>query len=278
MATYFEPARTYGVELFCRQRPTVDKTRLLSELRKHCAGIEPLDRNETAGALAFAHTDHLVQYRDGSVPAQAFLAVSDRAPDAEALAAAIQQSWRLPDAADVVASCRHSVLVTDLMASGLQYHTRFDLFIRVLRSALAVIPSQAMHWVQAQQIVATDDFAASLGGTPADLLGRGPINVRFFNIHDSGGEMLMDTRGLAAFGLPDVQCHFRGLDPKEVARVLYNTSFYLYQNGDVIDDGHTVAGIEPSSKWICQHEDSLVGPDRVVLDLNPGPPYAAGGR
>jgi hypothetical protein len=90
--------------------------------------------------------------------------------------------------------------------------------------------------------------------------------------------MIMDTLGLAALGLPDLQCHFRTLVPGEVAAVLHNTAYYLFEHGDVIDDGHTVAGIEPESRWTCQHEKSLLKPSRIVLDLNPGPPFAAGGR
>jgi hypothetical protein len=88
----------------------------------------------------------------------------------------------------------------------------------------------------------------------------------------------MDTLGLGALGLPDLQCRFCLLEPRAVARALYNTAWYLFTEGDVIQDGHTVEGGAPGSRWRCRHEDSLVGPERVVLDLNPGPPYAAGNR
>ena len=278
MTSYFEPDRTYGVELLCKTQPSIVKARLLAQLRLLCSDIEPLDGNEREGTLAFVHTRQLVSYRDGEAPAQAFVAITDRVPDAVALEPVIQQSWRLPGAADVVASCTYTVLVTDLMASGLAYQTRFDLFQRILRGVLTTVPCDAIHWVPAEQIVAQEDYLTSQAGSLADLLGGGPINVRFFNIASGDGEMLMDTRGLAAFGLPDLQCHFRLLDPQQVARLLYNTAFYLYQNGDVIADGHTISGIDPGSKWICQHEDSLVSPDRVVLDLDPGGSFAAGSR
>ena len=91
-------------------------------------------------------------------------------------------------------------------------------------------------------------------------------------------DMLMDTLGLSALGLPDVQCHFRDLDPSQVAQVLYNTAVYIYDNGAVIDSGHTVAGIQPEEKWHCQFEESLLKPHREVLDVNPGPEHAAGQR
>jgi hypothetical protein len=104
------------------------------------------------------------------------------------------------------------------------------------------------------------------------------LNVRFFNISNSPGEMIMDTRGLHELGLHDLQCHFRELEPNGVSRVLYNTALYIFEHGAVIESGHTVAGIDPDSRWKCQFENSLLAPEREILDLNPGPPHAAGGR
>jgi hypothetical protein len=63
-----------------------------------------------------------------------------------------------------------------------------------------------------------------------------------------------------------------------MAGVLYNTGWYLFENGDVLEDGHTVQGVEPGSRWRCQHETALVPPQRVVVDINPGAPYTAGDR
>jgi len=76
----------------------------------------------------------------------------------------------------------------------------------------------------------------------------------------------------------DLQCHFHDLDPNKVSRVLYNTAHYIFDNGAVIESGHTVAGIQPDSKWLRQFENSLLDPKREVLDINPGKPYAAGKR
>jgi hypothetical protein len=104
------------------------------------------------------------------------------------------------------------------------------------------------------------------------------LNVRFFKVSNSDGDMIMDTRGLDAIGLPDLQCHFRGLDANGVARVLFNAAVYIFENGAVIETGHTMEGIEPGSRWRCQFENSLLEPKRNVLDFNPGKPYAAGNR
>ena len=52
----------------------------------------------------------------------------------------------------------------------------------------------------------------------------------------------MDTRGLAPFGLPDLQVHFRDLEPARLAGLLYATAGYLLEEGDVIADGNTISG------------------------------------
>jgi hypothetical protein len=90
--------------------------------------------------------------------------------------------------------------------------------------------------------------------------------------------MVMDSLGLAALGLPDLQCHFRGLDCNAIAGLLHNLGIYLFENGDVIEDGHTIDGIAANQRWRCQHEMSLIGPERAVLDIDPGQPFAAGNR
>jgi hypothetical protein len=70
-------------------------------------------------------------------------------------------------------------------------------------------------------------------------------------------------------GLPDLQCHFVGLDPQALAETLMNAALYLLGRGDVIADGDTLAGPQ-GQPWPCRHAAALAPPDRDVLDVNPG--------
>ena len=79
-------------------------------------------------------------------------------------------------------------------------------------------------------------------------------------------------------GLPDMQCHFRGLDPGAVGALLYATAHHIYENGDTILDGDTTQGVTPRDRWECRHEVSLVEPRRPVIDVRPDGPHAGGGR
>lgn len=269
----------YAVELLLAERPEIPKARLLEALRARLPRVEPLD--PSSDLLGFLFPSHSVTYAGGQrVPAQLLVAIADERRDrdrASKLAPAVEQSWRFPKAREAVAAARSSVLVTDVMADGLERSARLSLLQGALDAVLDVVTPLALHWQPSQQIISVEDFRAR--ARPADGrpdLEAGPINVRYWRVEGSTtGDCLMDTMGLATFGLPDLQCHFRGLPPRDVAGVLFSTAAYVFEEGDVIQDGHTVPGVPKDRRWRCRHEDALSKPGRVVLDLDPGPPHAA---
>jgi Domain of unknown function (DUF4261) len=168
------------------------------------------------------------------------------------------------------------LLLTDLLATELHYKTKLDLFHNALQSTLAVAPCQAIHWAPSQQVVNPLDYLDARRSDDFHPL-QYALNARYFRITDGQqGDAVMDTMGLNAFGLPDLQCHYRGLEPNAVARVLYDAAYYIFDQGNIIRDGETIQGIQNMDQWVCRHEMALVGPARVVLDLDPGEPYAAG--
>jgi hypothetical protein len=272
-------AQTYGVELLYETIPKISRTEIARCVKERCPGVELVGEDEKAQTLLFFHHDHRVKLADANLPAQTVVFLTDQPfKITEALTESLQQSWSFSGAADVVGRCRNTILVTDLMSSPLEHRERLELFQDALAGILEALPALAIHWQPTGQFVNPLRFleACQEGGSSRFLAGS--LNVRFYNITNSPGDMLMDTLGLAALGLPDLQCHYRTLTPGAVAAVLANTGYYIFENGDVIEDGHTVEGITAGSKWRCQHEESMLKPSRVVLDLNPGRPHAAGNR
>lgn len=259
--------------------PPVYNTAALAERAKQLlgSGIDTSDSDAGSSAFLLFHTNHRMEYRDGALPPQTAILASDKPTDAEAYTDQIQQSWACDDAAERMAASTRSLLVTEMMAQGLEPGERVRLFHGVLQALTEITRPHAIVFHHTQQVVAGDSYLESCDRESIER--PGSLNVRFFNISNSEtGDMMMDTRGLDEIGLHDLQCHFRDLDPNSVSRVLFNTALYIYQSGPVIESGQTVAGIEPDSKWLCQFEDSLLDPQRDVLDLNPGEPFAAGGR
>ncbi|MBV9866058.1 MAG: DUF4261 domain-containing protein [Abitibacteriaceae bacterium] len=272
-------AGVYAVVLFYEQLPQINKAELLEKLRAHCGNVIPLDGSTTSDTLAFAYADHKVRYQNGELPAQCLIAPAKGPLEMEHYESAFQQTWDWPQARAVVGECKATLLLTDMLAAGLEPHTRLDLFTGALLALLEVAPCRAIYWQPSQQFIEPSAYIAAhqVGENYNPLYGA--INVRLFEVQGRlPGEKLMDTRGLATLGLPDLQCHFVKLDPNEVGHVLYNSAFFTFDRGDIIEDGHTIQGIKSDDKWRCQHEDALAPPERVVLDLDPGPPYAAGDR
>jgi hypothetical protein len=273
-------ARVIAVELYYKNKPDLKKSALLKELRTLLPDIAPLDGKEDSDLCAFMHTKHKLKYKDDAeMPAQCLIALADKAPDLKKLETAIQQSWSFKDCRATVEKCKYSVIVTDFVASGLEYKVRMDLFHKVLRATLKAVPPDAIYWQCSQQFINPESYLKQFE-KPDPMAGfSAAVNVRFYRISNSGtGDMVADTLGLGALGLDDLQCHFRNLNPDDVVKVLYNTAYYLYEKGPVIKSGHTIQGVTSDQKWKCQNEKSLVEPKRILLDVNPGGANAAGDR
>lgn len=274
----------YGVELLFERRPKLDVPRILASMRKSC----PLAKAPSASEelIAFFHEDHWAQFTDGAVPVQTAIMPTDKSPDPERIEAAVQQSWSWPDARSVASRCEHVVLVNEMFGAMLDRKPRLHLFQTALAAIIEALPCDAIHWVSSGQVISPKSFVDGIAEHGAGDPLTGAVNVRLFNIggygsqHTPGstGDMLMDSLGLEPFGLPDVQCHFRQVEATTMARVLFNTAAYLFHQGDVVEDGQTIPGLTQDQKWRCQHEASLVDPNREVLDINPGPGFAAGNR
>jgi hypothetical protein len=265
------------VELHYRRRPAVDYAAIRARAGELLQSeVDSPDPKEADNAFLIFHTEHAVQYSDAKVPPQTAILASDRPTAPDAYAQEIQQSWRSRNAEELLCGTQESRLVTEMMAHALVPQDRVSLFHGVLQAMIELTKPDALVFKHSQQVIAPTDY---LGACSQDPIFRpGSLNVRFFNITNSDGDMIMDTRGLEEIGLHDLQCHFRGLPCDDVARVLFNTAVYIFQNGAVIESGQTVTGTHPESMWRCQFENSLLEPQREVLDLDPGKPYAAGNR
>jgi len=189
-------------------------------------------------------------------------------PSKKQLAAAIGHTRDWPGAAGAVARARAAVRLVDELPS----EKRLGAFIERVAAACKKLPCVAIWWMPAERLV--EPRALASAARDDDPL-RVAVHVRLFHVEEGrGDERIMDTMGLAALELPDVQCHFFALDVAAVAALLDETARYLYAEGDVIGDGDTVPGIDGDA-WPCHREVALVDPPRDVIDVTPPPPHAA---
>jgi hypothetical protein len=263
----------YTVELLFEGQPDVDAEVLrarVAERLDEVVDLSPEDPWQSNGkqAVLLFFPSMQVTFAQGSIPSQVFLLGPTEDPPARSWATAIQQTWDFDDAADVVQRHTHTMVVGDLMAGPLPIRDRITLMTTVVAAACELLRPTGIYWLPSDLIVAPSAFLEWLAHD--GLSDVGPlINVRFF---DSGTDgMVMDTLGMAGLQLPDVQIHYTTLEPPWAAQKVRSVAAYLWEKGDVIEDGQTIPGLLDGELWPCRHEDSLVGPDRVVLDIDPSP-------
>ena len=186
------------------------------------------------------------------------------------------QFWDCPKGVELLDSCLWQVMVSDYMAAWLPILDRAYLLSDLLEIALELFPTcTAVFSHHSGKLLTAEDVRENPYSGSLRYFRFG-VNARLFNVQ-SKDEMIVDTLGLHALGLPDMQYHFRDFDPNDVVRHAYNTAIYQFENDAPIKSGHTIDGIEPGSRWKCQHEHSLIQPVRDVLDVATGD-FAAGNR
>jgi hypothetical protein len=239
-------SESYPVHLLYRQHFALDGDAIWSALSARFPGAQRV------GALHYLH--------DHPTGAQAAVAGAG-APHPEVLAAALNQTWSWDRAADAVENAGYAVAVTDLLSGGVERDLRLAMLAELVRVVIAVHPPLGIHWLPAQRIVEPQ--------LPADLVSLA-YNVRFFPMGLRDGELLMDTRGLEMFGLPDVECRFFELPPDFMASRISTVARYLWEHGDVFADPDSIDGLggEP---WRTKRNRATARPDRPVLSLKAGP-------
>jgi hypothetical protein len=253
-------------KLLFTDKPVIDKDHITSELKTTHPGVHSPD---SESALLYFFPDTEVQFEDGSIAAQCTIFLPNTGDEkAEVAPEALQQNWHWAEADETAAACRYEFLISDFMSRTLDYKVRLALFMDFLVAVTRAVSPQAVYSVAAQKLIAPNDLVDSWTNPDQRTL-HGLVNVRLFNISNgSAGEVLMDTVGLYLLGLPDFQIRFANLDEGAVGQALWNYAYYVYEHGDIIDDGNTIQGITPQSKWKCERQIAAVAPERVVIHLH----------
>lgn len=268
-------ANVYYVKLLFSKRVDVDHEELYQRLKEAFDSVDIV----TMGKLSsFALCEHLVTYKDGEqVPSQ--LLITEVIPfDCSTISQmAMQQCWTSENPQTLLADCHYELMVSDFMAGGLDIVERCQILAKYIDILLEMIPECiALYWPHSQKFMPAMAYLQSQWNNPELHFLDGGLNVRFFHIQDSHA-MVVDSTGLFSLGLPDLQMHFHTLDHNFVINYIFNFASYLFMNGDIVKDGDTMDGRDENERWICQHEDSLIAPKRVVLDVNANE-FAAGNR
>lgn len=259
-------ADSYWIELLYNQPSSIDAEALIAKLGAsyELAVNKVVERN---GAVTVGHRGHLVSMeisgKGQKVPALTNILWSDARIDIKEYKAALEQTWDWDFARRALGRCWYKVLIGDLTGSRLPYQDRYQMIKEIAVACADLSHPLVCHWKEAGCLVEPSALAARLAQA---------CNVRTYQIGISG-DHLMDTLGLAAIGLPDVELTFSRLSPDAVANFLYTTAAYLFERGDVIADGDTVPGPE-GAKWKTAHGVATLPPARTVVRVSITGTYA----
>ncbi len=260
-----------AARLLYEQPVTPDRHALLERLHRRRPDAELLaDPGETApGAILFAHPDHPVEFADRpAIPVETAILPGASVLDPAVLMPAVQQSWNWPEAREVGPRCRYGLLISDLVARNLEARVRLGLFVDVVAAAVEVTQPLAIHWVSSQKLSDPGELIRAVASGDPHQIGLAVLNVRLFNIEGEPGGMVMDTLGLGALSLSDLQIHFQDLAPAQVAALLYNYALYILDRPDWLKEGATIPGVS-GRNWTCLRGTALVPPKRPVWRLEP---------
>ena len=235
---------------------------------------------EDQGTYAYALLDHMVSYaNEEKMPAQ--VSIMEQIPfyrDTIQNELIMSQCWGLNEPQELLERCQYEIMIHDFLAGGLERVQRANLLANFVDAMLSLYPQCiALYFPHAQKFISKEQFIHTGWNDEALHFLDGGLQIRFFHIQDTS-DMVIDSVGLTALGLPDIQCHFHELDPNAVVNFVANLASYLFMSGDVIQDKETVEGFAGTNhKWVCQHEDALIMPKRIVLDIQMSE-FASGNR
>src|SRR6218665_2662497 len=232
------------VSLFYENNPEIDKEKILSELKLRYKNI---DSAQGEGPLTFFFPDYIINFTDGSIPAQGVIISPDSEIKLDRFAKAFEQSWHWSEVKELMQKCKFEINLTDLMSRSLPHQARVEFFQKFVCAVVKATNPSAIYFRNSEKLLKPDYFLEACDKEQGDFL-HGAMNIRLFNIGD--GEVLMDTLGLHAFGIADFECRFtQKYDPGEIAGVLTNIAYYVFETGDFIRSNTTIQGIGKNPIW-----------------------------
>ncbi len=236
---------------------------------------------DTEDVSGFGIKRYSGHFDENSIPAQVILTGVQKFELSMISDEELKQVRDIEDPEKFLKKCSFRIVAADMKAM-ISPAERTELLMDWLDIVISLMPECVGVWIPTAGKLISADSVRSGDTDREDRFICRCINVRYFTIKNKN-EMLSDTHGMHALGLPDVQCHFTSpLLPEDITNYLYNVSSFIIYSGEKISDGDTLDGLkngvpDPDEQWQCRYEDSMVGPMRAVIDICPGK-YAAGTR
>lgn len=269
--TYEEKCRVFTMQLLMSEPcQNVDAQTAKRILHERLGNVE-YKASEPGGFNCFC-SDYAAQTKGGNVPPM-LLCTQCFDFDANAIVDEMTRSqmWDCPEHEEILARCKYQVFASDLLAGAMDAKSRAQMLTSYAGALLEMYPQCEAVFFPSSGKLLTADRIRSLDMEGIDRFIAMAVNVRYFRIQDSE-DMIVDTLGMNVISMPDLQYHFHAMEPNWIVNHAYNVLSYIAANDNPIKDGDTIDGVDngrmsSSVMWRCRYEQSLVPPEREVIDV-----------
>lgn len=182
----------------------------------------------------------------------------------EEIEAACAASWFWPGAASVVLPHR-AHLVVSVMGGESDAVTRHLLLARLVAAVAAAANGLGIYWGSAGLVHRPADvYEAAREAGPETL----PLQLWVaFQLREEGPDsVVLDTLGLEAFGLPELEVAGRKRAAQQVYEFAFNVAHYVLLGGTELKDGETI-GMSERQRVPIRRIPSALDPSRTVVRL-----------
>jgi hypothetical protein len=271
------PVESYTADILYAETPLITGDELLNALRERVGNVE-METGGVPGAFLFQFPDLADPSREGGQPVGVFIERGDGPLPADEVKRTLVMTRDWSGAGNAVNAHEARLVVSDLRASGLGYKNRLRIFQDVVNAVASCATPLAVRWTAAGKFVNPLKMTrAPKPGEKRDPL-AGAVNVRLVAPPaGTSARMVMDTLGLAALGLPDLEVLIRLENPQNVEPFLMSIARYVFDLGDVLPDGRVVKG-PAGDRWIIRRSRASNVPAREILQLRPADDVAPTGN
>lgn len=142
-------ALNYSVELLFIENPVFDNNTLLKALNTSFNNVDILF--STQNIISFVFNDYKSLTENVEIPVQILVIKEYDKLNFVKLKNSLDQTFDWEEAKDIVDKCNYSLVISDFMATELNYSDRIYLFNKFLKTILQILPVKAIHWSYSQK-------------------------------------------------------------------------------------------------------------------------------
>ncbi|MBG0792824.1 DUF4261 domain-containing protein [Methylocystis sp. H62] len=205
------------------------------------------------GTLVFLYEDYM--FAVGKVDAPCPISNDDPC---------VQFAWYWPDAWEAVS--KHKAHLLASVSGGADAKRRAALHGQLVAAVVdATRDALAVHWASSDSLWPAPLVAENIA--PGEQKPPVAFCVAIKLSRDADGGVSGVTRGLAAFGLMEIEAAGFAGDPRKLNGLMLDLAGYLIETGPVIKDGDTI-GPDAATKIVVRHETSGFIPGESVYRLH----------